>query len=124
MRFSLPRLESLLTRQGRLIPTALERWSGSSSSDEADTTLEESSGISTGSDSWRPSLPIGIVSDSVSVSVSGAAAVVAVVEAATAAGVSLSQQKVSRFHSLQLRFSSRRPFSRDAAHFEKTLAIG
>ena len=31
-----------------------------------------------------------------------------------------SQQKVSRFQSRQLRFSSRRPFSSDSAHLEKT----
>lgn len=31
-----------------------------------------------------------------------------------------SQQKVSRFHSLQLRFSSLRPSSNDPAHLEKT----
>ena len=31
-----------------------------------------------------------------------------------------SQQKVSRFHNLQLRFSNRRPSSIDSAHLEKT----
>lgn len=32
-----------------------------------------------------------------------------------------SQQKVSLFHNLQLRFSNRRPSSRDPAHREKTV---
>jgi hypothetical protein len=32
-----------------------------------------------------------------------------------------SQQKVSRFHNLQLRFSRRRPSSNDPAHREKTV---
>jgi hypothetical protein len=32
-----------------------------------------------------------------------------------------SQQNVSLFHNLQLRFSNRRPCSNDAAHLEKTL---
>lgn len=31
-----------------------------------------------------------------------------------------SQQKVSLFHNLQLKFSNRRPCSNDAAHFENT----
>lgn len=34
--------------------------------------------------------------------------------------VGSSQQKVSRFHTLQLKFSNRLPFSNDSAHFEKT----
>lgn len=33
-----------------------------------------------------------------------------------------SQQKVSRFHTLQLKFSSRLPFSNDSAHFENTVS--
>lgn len=32
-----------------------------------------------------------------------------------------SQQKVSLFHNLQLKFSNRRPCSKDAAHLEKTV---
>ena len=35
-----------------------------------------------------------------------------------------SQQKVSRFHNLQLRFSSLRPSSNDPAHLEKTERVG
>lgn len=34
-----------------------------------------------------------------------------------------SQQKVSLFHSLQLRFSNRRPCSKDAAHLENTTRV-
>ena len=34
-----------------------------------------------------------------------------------------SQQKVSLFHNRQLRFSNLRPSSKEAAHFENTIAI-
>ena len=43
-----------------------------------------------------------------------------VAELVVSFSLTVSQQKVSLFHSLQLKFSSRRPFSRESAHFEKT----
>lgn len=44
-----------------------------------------------------------------------------VTELVVSSSTTVSQQKVSLFHSLQLKFSSRRPFSRESAHFEKTM---
>ena len=104
MCFSFPLLldsvDSRLENSGRLMSTAPETdsvWfsSCSSSSEAAESTLADSSGISSGSrlDFWI--LRVGTV-------------------------WSCSQQKVSRFHNLQLRFSNRRPSSSDSAHFENT----
>lgn len=46
--------------------------------------------------------------------------VVCTSSASSTSSATVSQQKVSLFHSLQLKFSSRRPFSSESAHFEKT----
>ena len=82
------------------------RTFGSSSSD-ADSTLVDSSGTSWNDDGCDFCFRIGIVGEVADAT-------------ATAAADWSSQQKVSRFHSLQLRFSRRRPFSSDSAHFENT----
>jgi hypothetical protein len=73
----------------------------------ADSTLEESSGRSE------------YVSESCRLGFRGTAVTVVVLMTAGAADMGSSQQKVSRFHTLQLKFSSRLPFSNDSAHFEK-----
>lgn len=70
----------------------------STSSDEAESTLTDSSGMSAVRGLELERLISGVV-----------------VERGCG-----SQQNVSRFHILQLRFSSRRPSSIDSAHFEKT----
>ena len=41
----------------------------------------------------------------------------------SSSSATVSTQKVSLFHNLQLRFSSRRPFSNESAHFENTTRI-
>jgi len=70
----------------------------SDSSDDTESTLAESSGTS-----LRPGLDVLM-------SIAGVVANCGCV----------SQQRVSRFHIRQLRFSNRLPFSIDSAHFEKT----
>lgn len=75
-----------------------ETSSGSNSSSTTDSRLPESSGIS-----W---FSVGREMEIAGVEVEGS-------------GVG-SQQKVSRFHNLQLRFSNLRPCSNDPAHRENT----
>ena len=70
----------------------------SNSSEDRESTLAESSGTS-----LRPGLNLAM-------SIAGV-----VVNCGC-----VSQQRVSRFHMRQLKFSSLRPFSIDSAHFEKT----
>ena len=98
------------------IPILADLSFGSSSSEEADSTLEDNSGMSAYvfvPEFWRFGVRMG--------GVTGFNVEVVDFFVPTAAPIRLSsQQNVSRFHSLQLRFSSRRPFSSDSAHFENT----
>ena len=92
---------------GRLISSGADCWVDdrcsrpSSSTEEMESTLADRSGMS---------LELGLGRF---ISIAGVVA---------SSGCD-SQQKVSRFHILQLRFSNRRPSSIDSAHLEKTVEV-